>query len=345
MKRVLICFVILFLAGLSLDAQARQGKAEAQGPTVVELTLHPAKALKAAQKYQLLARVEEQTHTDALLYVKAVQSLPKSFKTDQVRQWLKTPLGKLPRKQAEKTLQRLKPSLQLVEQAGRCRKCQWPDEYKSKDKNLNSYRKLAYVLALQARLQIAEGKYDEAIGIMQTGLTMGNHIGQGPTLIHGLVGVAISAVMVKQVEELVQLPDAPSLYGALQSLPKPFIDLNKQIELEIANLKTYKNPLLRKRLEKEKKPTYDRVRVIMNRLDRDIAVLKCVEALRLYVGTVDGKFPKELSNITEVDVPNDPVTGKPFVYSSTGSKAVLEGPAPKGAEAKDAMRYKLRLIE
>ena len=63
------------------------------------------------------------------------------------------------------------------------------------------------------------------------------------------------------------------------------------------------------------------------------------------VSTADGKFPKELSNITEVDVPLDLVTGKPFVYSRTGSKAVLEGPAPKGARAEEALRYELNLKE
>lgn len=333
MKRIFVCFIILLLAGVGAGART------------VELTLHPAKAAQPAKKYPLLVSAEGQSDTDALLYVKAVQSLPKNVKTDQIRQWLKTPLDKLPRKQAEMTLQQLKPSLQLVEQAARYRKCQWPDEYKHKDKNINSYRKLAYVLALQAHLQIAEGQYDRAIGTIQTGLTMGNHIGQGPTLIQGMVGVAISAVMLNRVEDLIQVPDAPNLYRALRSLPKPFIDLNKQIEFEIANLKKYKNPLLRKQFEKQLKPAHDRIRFLMNRLDRHVAALQCVEALRLYAGSHDGKFPNKLSEITQVTIPSDPISEKSFIYRRTGSEAVLEGPPVEGIKSEDMISYKITLKE
>ncbi len=341
MKRSFICLIILFLAGSAVEGRSQQGKGKRKKPLMAKLTVYPAKDSKAGQKYQLLVKADEQSEADAAgLYEKAAKSLPENINPKQLKQWSDTPPDKLPRKQVEKTLQRFKASVGLVEQATLCKKCELPKE----DKNLNSYRNLAYVLALQARLQIAEGKYDEAIGTMQTGLTMGNHIGQVPNIIHGLVGVAISALMVRQVEELVQLPDAPSLYGALKALPKPFIDLNKHIELEIENLKKHKNPLALKQLE-EQKPAHDRIRVIMKRLDRNIAVLQCVEALRLYAGTSEGKFPKELSNITEVDVPGDPVTDKPFVYSLTGSKAVLKGPAPKGARAEEALRYELNLKE
>ncbi|UCF16698.1 MAG: hypothetical protein JSW59_04385, partial [Phycisphaerales bacterium] len=85
---------------------------------------------------------------------------------------------------------------------------------------------------------------------------------------------------------------------------------------------------------------------LMNRLDRHVAALQCVEALRLYAAVHDGKFPKELSTITEVPVPADPVMQKPFVYRSTGSSAVLEAPAPEGATQKwDAIRYELSLKE
>jgi len=341
MKRSFICLIILFLAGSAVDGRSQQGRGRGKKPLMAELTIHPAKDSKAGQKYQLLVKADEQSEDDAVgLYEKAAKSLPENIDSKQLKQWSDTPPDKLPIKQVEKTMQRFKASLALVEQAARCKKCEWPED----DKNLNSYRNLAYVLALQARLKIAEGKYDEAIGTMQTGFTMGSHIGQGPTIIQGLVGVAISALMLKQVEEFVQLPDAPSLYEALKALPKPFIDMNKHIELERENLKKY-NPLLRKQFEEASKAGYDKVRVIMKRLDRNIAVLQCVEALRLHAGTAEGKFPKELSNITEVDVPRDPVTGEQFVYSLTGSKAVLEGPAPTGAEAEEALRYELNLKE
>jgi len=183
---------------------------------------------------------------------------------------------------------------------------------------------LAFTLALQARLQIAQGQYDRAVGTIQTGLAMARHIGQGPTLVQRLVSIAIAALMCGQVEQFVQSPNAPNLYWALQGLPRPFIDLTEQAVLQSPDIR-------------------ERVHLLMNRLDRHVAALQCIEALRLHAAVRKGKFPGALAEITKIPIPDDPVTKKPFVYSRTGSKAVLEAPAPKGAKPEYAMRYELTL--
>ncbi len=340
MKRTFICLVILFFA--AVPAAARR----------VELTLHPAKAVKAAKKYILLPVPGPGGGWDSsdalLLYQKAAQSLPKNLKTDKIHQWLKTPLNKLPHKQVQSTLQQLKKPIRLVIQAGWCKQCQWPTlKAGETDKNLSKYREIARILALQSRLQIAQGQYNQAIGTMQTGLLMAKNISKGPTLTQGLVGTAIAALMLNQVEELIQAPGAPDLYWALQKVPKPLIDLNKQMELEIANIESNRqyNVMVRTIMKRQLKPAHERVRFMMNRLDRHVATLQCIEALRLYAAAHKGKFPNALTEITRIPIPDDPVTQKPFVYSRTGSKAVLEAPAPKGAKPKDAMRYQLTLKE
>ena len=331
MKRTLVFLIILLLAAIPADAQPRGEKVR-----TVELTLYPAKAPEPAQKYQLLPKAEEQTDADAVpLYEEAFKSslLKDSQRDQKIRQWVRTPIDKLPRKQVRSTLQKLKPTLQLVEQAAKCKQCNWPvveagqvtDELM---KNLPKYRQVAYILALQARFQIARGQYDKAIDAIQTGLAMAKHLGEAPTLVQGLVGTAIGGLIRQQLEQLIQAADAPNLYWALQSLPKPFVDLTKQME-----------PL------HDMEPVHDKVRLIMNRFDRHLAVLQCIESLRLYAAAHDGKFPDELSNVTEVPVPDDPVTRKPFVYQRTGAKAVLEAPALEGATAKEAIRYELTLKE
>ena len=71
--------------------------------------------------------------------------------------------------------------------------------------------------------------------------------------------------------------------------------------------------------------------------------MQCVEALRLCAGAHDGKFPDKLSDLSEVTVPDDPVTAKPVSYSRTGSTAVLEMPGTEGSEGRDAIRYELNL--
>jgi hypothetical protein len=62
------------------------------------------------------------------------------------------------------------------------------------------------------------------------------------------------------------------------------------------------------------------------RSDREIALLRTLEALRIYGASHNGELPPQLSDITEVPIPDDPVTGKPFSYRREAEKAVLEGP-------------------
>ncbi|HUU20789.1 MAG TPA: hypothetical protein VMW72_26825 [Sedimentisphaerales bacterium] len=317
MKRVFICIIILLLAAVPVDG------------FTVELTLHPAKAPEPAQKYQLLPKADEQSDVDAApLYEKAVQLLPEDFQTDQISQWLKTPPAKLPRQQVQSTLQQFKPILQFLEQAAKCKQCDLPymDDDDTISQNLRKYRRLVFFLALQMRFQITQGQFDKAIGTAQTGFAMAKHIGEGPTLIHGMIGVGMGSIICRQLEQFVQGPNAPNLYRALRGLPRPFIDLTERSEFEDRDIR-------------------ESTHLLMNRLDRHVAALQCVEALRLYAAVHDGKFPKELSIITEVPVPSDPVMQKPFVYRCTGSDAVLEAPAPEGATERDAMRYELNLKE
>ncbi|CAN5137146.1 hypothetical protein BH11PLA2_BH11PLA2_23080 [soil metagenome] len=65
-----------------------------------------------------------------------------------------------------------------------------------------------------------------------TGYSLVRHVGEGPTIIHGLVGIAIAAVMNKQLETWVQSPGSSNLYWALTDLPVSFIDLRKCMQGE-----------------------------------------------------------------------------------------------------------------
>ena len=49
-----------------------------------------------------------------------------------------------------------------------------------------------------------------------------------------------------------------------------------------------------------------------------------VEALRLYAHSHNGCLPEKLDEMTEVPIPDDPVTGKPFVYRLDGATATIE---------------------
>ena len=315
MKRIIICLIIL-LSMVSPEVRT------------YKLILHPVKSPKPEQKYQLLVRADEQNDDDAaLLYEKAVQSLPDGLKMEEIERWLKTSPEELPLKKVQSTLQQVETALEFLEQAARCKRCEWPYLYDDElSENLRKHRRLLFFLALKVRFQISQGRYDDAIGSAQSGFAMAKHLGQDTALVRNLFGISVAAYMCRQLEAFIQRPDAPNLYEALRGLPQPVIDLTKRVQWEDSDIKR-------------------KVHSLMNRLDRHVATLQCIEAMRLYAATHEGRFPKQLSDITQVPVPDDPVTHKPFIYSRTGAEAVLEGPAPEGAQAREAIRYELHLKE
>jgi hypothetical protein len=88
-------------------------------------------------------------------------------------------------------------------------------------------------------------------------------------------------------------------------------------------------------------PALSRAYFLNARLERDVAILRCVEAVRMYAADHDGKLPSSLGKITKVPVPLDPLSGEEFKYTLQGDTAVLEGPAPGETSPKDGVRYEL----
>ena len=70
-------------------------------------------------------------------------------------------------------------------------------------------------------------------------------------------------------------------------------------------------------------PAIAKVKSAEARLDRKIAALRVIEALRLHAAAHDGALPDKLSDVTAVPIPDDPGTGKPFEYRRDGDGATL----------------------
>jgi hypothetical protein len=77
-------------------------------------------------------------------------------------------------------------------------------------------------------------------------------------------------------------------------------------------------------------PAVSRAFVALHRLDRRIAALRCVEAIRIHAAAHGGSLPQRLEEITEVPVPIDPLLDQPFHYEASGDHATLSAPAPLG---------------
>jgi hypothetical protein len=89
-------------------------------------------------------------------------------------------------------------------------------------------------------------------------------------------------------------------------------------------------------------PQVLKARTAQGRLEQRIALLRHVEALRLYASDHDGRLPAKLSEAT-VPLPADPFTGKAFGYNLDGATAHLQGAASQGQEksSTQALHYEI----
>ena len=62
------------------------------------------------------------------------------------------------------------------------------------------------------------------------------------------------------------------------------------------------------------------------RLDRRLAALRLIEALRMHAAANGSKLPSTLDDVKVVTVPDDPSTGRPFAYKLDGETAVIASP-------------------
>jgi hypothetical protein len=76
-------------------------------------------------------------------------------------------------------------------------------------------------------------------------------------------------------------------------------------------------------------PHIIKLRRTQGKLEQQIAILRHVEALRLYSAAHDGKLPAKPSDVS-VPLPIDPVTGQPFVYNIDGATAHIRGGSIQG---------------
>jgi len=90
-------------------------------------------------------------------------------------------------------------------------------------------------------------------------------------------------------------------------------------------------------------PNVHRAYYATTQLDRDIAALRCIEAIRLFAAANDGRLPASLGEITAVPLPIDPMTGESFIYTVEAGKAVLIAPALPGEKISDEIHYVLRM--
>jgi hypothetical protein len=229
-------------AACCLALLAAAPPALAQGREPLRLTLHPMAPSSPALRYRLLPELLEQTPGNAAEhYQKAVPLLQRVSAEDDflLEAFEKLPLDRLSCEEVRRLLGEHKEGLGLIEKGARCEYCNWGLAERLRKSGIGAalpeiqpMRVAVRLLALRARVEMAEGHFDQAARTIRTGLALARHVGDGETLISFLVGNALAGVMAGQLDLFVQQPKAPNLYWPLTDLPRPLIDIRKGLEGE-----------------------------------------------------------------------------------------------------------------
>ena len=249
--RFLLLLLVLPVPLLAAPPDSVPSKSEslpvAELPPIPVVLLAPQAtgAAPRALRYHLLPlRRDLQPGNAAPLWIRASQAAREITKKPN-EDWLSRgtmALEKLPKKEIREALAPYEMALRIAEQASLRESCDWavpPFTLVNWDfpfSEIQGCRELARLLVVRSRLEMSEGDYDKAALSLRTGLALARHLGDSDTMIHGLVGIAISAVMLNVVEEWMQVPGSPNLYWSLTALPVPIIDVRRSIEYELNNL-------------------------------------------------------------------------------------------------------------
>jgi hypothetical protein len=230
--RVTVCLAA-WLILLPFTIQAEDAPKDSGIPTV-KITLYPQAEPRPALKYKLLPTYLDRKPGNAALFYNKItaESIPLLGDTklwDNATAWSDAPLSELKKQEVQSVISGWTPKINDIKRASVCDYCDWQFPFREKGyetplPEMQHARSYARLLAPYARLQIAEGKYDDAIETLRAGYTLAQDVATGPTLIQCLVGSAIAGLMSNQVQEFIQQPDAPNLYWALTDLPKPLVD-------------------------------------------------------------------------------------------------------------------------
>jgi hypothetical protein len=495
--RFAVCFLLLGPAAVAAQTEPRlhideqrarvvmrlwhAQEADAVKPT--SLTLHPKSPPARALRYHLLPEQAELTPGDAAPLYKRLEEVLKNLtppleerraRDEELYTWEEMPLAELPRDKVRKFLDRYCEVFQIVDQAARREYCDWKLIERLREKGIGTLlpevqfvREATRYLALRIRLALGENRLEDALRDLQTGFAVARHLGESPVLINYLVGIAITDIMTRQMEQLIQQPQAPNLYWALTDLPRPLLDMRKALQgeritiygtfpglgdaasdlragpfsperveqcvktfnamarndfsglvekkdfvrkiqgkheaakreliaqgrprelvekmphvqvallhslaqydrflddfLKCDNLPYWEaQPLVGQAEAKHKEelkneadapalpfsgllmPAVNKVLLARVRMERKVAALRCLEAMRLYADAHNGKLPATLGDVKEVPLPVDPLTGKAFEYRLAGEVATLLAPPRAGEKANPSnhLSYEVRL--
>jgi hypothetical protein len=235
-----------------------------EGPTIVRLAVDPAAEPRPPLKYTFQTPLSARKPGNAApFYYRAIlaYTIYRAGANDakehgsldtRLDEWAHLPIEKLPRDEVRKVVNGFEAYDDLREAVSRER-CDWDYQLQNVEgikgiefrlMEVQDSRGIARFLAVKARLEIAEGRYADAVETMGVGYQFARDLSATPIVIPSLVGIAIGGILDDQAHAFFAAPKSPNLYWAYTELPRPFIDMGPAIEFELT-LPTRLFPMLK----------------------------------------------------------------------------------------------------
>ena len=215
---------------------------------LIRLDVRPAPAPRPALRYRLLPDLTEMSPGNPIqAYMKCMMEQKKFFFDEEAiknnAELLAMPLKELP---AQELPEDGRYVLTQIDTAARLDNPDWQTLPKLRADGIElllpevqQLRGLARALQVRFRAEIAQRRFDDAIRTAKTMFAMSRHLGEQPTLIGNLVGMAIASMTMYSLDEMLKQPGCPNLYWALTDLPTPLIGLDKGMDGERVMLQCF----------------------------------------------------------------------------------------------------------
>jgi hypothetical protein len=243
---VLLAGALLLFSSVRADEPPAQKKADAKPipDWMIDRTMmvSAAPAPVPALKYRLYPATTDRRPGNAIpIYLRFAHERSDARKKqirEKPEQWNKLPLDKLPLDEAKKFLDSYRYNLKQLELGARRSSVDWSYTLDAGDPiglllpDVQEMRMHAPILVLKARVEMAEGRFADAVRTLETGYSFSQQVGDGPFLINSLVGIACGSMCTDCLTDLIEQPQAPNMYWALAVIPWPLNDLRKANEIE-----------------------------------------------------------------------------------------------------------------
>ena len=245
--KLFIAALILFGCLATSILNAADGSSDKKSDKFSEISISAAHEPVPALHYRLMPPITAlKTGNAALDWSKLTSVMPADLDEYHnikegalnYRDLLKLPFNEFKNEHLEYADKFLKVSgYSFLKYAALKKQCDWQDPTQDGINmllpSLNSLRKIAYLVALEARVKVAKGDYESALELLSYNFSLAQDLSEGITLIQNLVGIGVAAMNYKVIDDIVAQPDSPNLYWALTMMPTPLIDMRNAYESEM----------------------------------------------------------------------------------------------------------------